>query len=135
MALNVEIFDGGEEGSILDPESLNPEKHYRFIQARPGRVARARKQGYKPVLRSDEDAPKLIEELDSGDSVDDLIRDGDRILMSVPKERKKHREKQLKKLQSQRMKAPVSSFKEKVKKAEGATRKRIRVDTANEEKI
>ena len=134
MALNVEVLNFGEDdGSLINTDSLDPNFHYRFIQNRPNRVARARKQGYKPVLTTDENAPELTS--DSDESTDGLIRDGDRILMSVPKERKTARERQTRKLQNQRMKAPVSGFKKKVKGAESKLGKRIRTTTSKEEKI
>lgn len=133
MAVNVEVIgQGPEDDSLIDPDSLDKNFHYRFVQSRPNRMARARKQGYKPVQA---DEIVLVNGSDAGESADNLVHDGDRILMKVPKERKKERDKEARKLRAQRMKAPVQSFKNKAERASKTLGKRIRTTTSKEEEI
>lgn len=98
--------------SIVDLESLNTEEfHYRFIQDRPQNVARKRSMGYIPVLAEEDGVQTITGEV----SADGLIRDGDSILMKVPRERYEQRRKKSKQLTDSRLATVDQSFKKKAK--------------------
>lgn len=62
----------------LDPETMDPNKHYRFVKDTPLRVSRHRLRGYNPVS-SDEGVTTNV---DPTPAEDGLIRVGDVILMA-----------------------------------------------------
>ena len=117
----------GMEG-IVDLDTLNTDEyHYRFVQDRPQNMARKRSKGYKPVLAEQEGVRTLNEEV----SADGLIRDGDSVLMKVPKERFLAGRRKIRKFSEDRLSAPVQNFKTKAKGA-GPGGKDIQVDATEE---
>lgn len=111
-AAEVNIFDMDLHG-IVDPESLDPDMHYRFVQNRPQRIARMRSRGYKVVSASEDGVKTLLED----EAADDTIRDGDTVLMATPKPRFEAGRKQLRKVTQGRLSSPKSQFRKKAKKA------------------
>ena len=110
---------------IVDVNTLDTKNyHYRFIQERPQNMARKKAKGYVPVLAEDEGVELLAGEV----SPDGVIRDGDSVLMRVPKDRFRQRRKQIAKFTEDRLTAPVQRFKQKTKKA-GPGGKDIKVDS------
>lgn len=98
--------------SIVDLDTLNTDEfHYRFIQERPQNVARKRSMGYIPVLAEEEGVQTITGEV----SADGLIRDGDAILMKVPKERFLQRRRKSKQLTDARLATVDQAFKKKAK--------------------
>ena len=105
---------------MLDPESLDKEFHYRFINSRGPRWSRAAKQGYTPVSRT-EDGVRLVGEgavRREDESADDHIRDGDRILCKIPKNRFKERRGKIAALNRARLSAPEGQFRKKARQAD-----------------
>ncbi len=103
-----------EMQGILDISTLDTEHyHYRFIQDRPQNIARKRSMGYVNVLAEEEGVKTLTEEV----SADGLIRDGDTILMRVPKDRYKARVAKNRAFTEARLSAPEQAFKKKTKGA------------------
>jgi hypothetical protein len=109
-SLNLEAFAEFD----IDPSSLDPERHYRVIQQRPGRLARANQQRYQPVAT--DEGVKSISGRDLG-GADGLIRIGDGILMSCPKEIFVERRRQIQRLNQARLSAPEGQFKKKARQA------------------
>lgn len=117
-----------EMESIVNLDTLDTETyHYRFIQDRPQNMARKRSKGYKPVLAAEEGVETITGEV----SADGLIRDGDSVLMRVPRERFEAGRKKIHAFTESRLTAPVQNFK---KKAKGAAPggKDIMVDSTEE---
>jgi hypothetical protein len=114
-----------EDILMVDPSTLDPSLHYRFVQERPRNLARRKIQGYEPVLRT-ESGVKLIYEEEGKGSADDLIRVGDTILMACPKDRYKARRSQLAKLTRLRLGSAEDQFKSRAQK------KGVRTLTADE---
>ena len=109
-------FRGLDESvqGIVDTETLDTENyHYRFIQDRPQNIARKRSLGYVNVLAEEEGVQTLTGEV----SADGLIRDGDSILMRVPKERIQARRKRTKQFADLRLANVDQQFKKKAKEA------------------
>lgn len=128
---DVDVTEFGSDDVLLDPDSLDPNYHYRFIQDRRARIGRARAQGYTPV--NADDGVELLTDLE-GDAptADGLIRDGDRILMKVKKDRYQERLRQSTQLKRARLASPVGSFRKKARDVEAATQKEVRVTTDKE---
>jgi hypothetical protein len=99
---------------IVDRETLDPQYHYRFVQERPQRIARLRAKGYTPVSVS-EDGVKTI--IGDDEPADDRIRDGDTILMKVPKDRFTESRKKVAKVTRGRLATPVAQFRKKTRGA------------------
>lgn len=102
-----------EMEGIVDRESLDPQYHYRFIQDRPQRIARMKSKGYSFVSATEDGVKILLED----SPADDKIRDGDAILMKVPKDRHEAGRKKVAAVTRGRMAAPTAQFR---KKAQGA---------------
>lgn len=75
----VEVTDRRDNEAVLglDPETMDPNKHYRWVNATPQRVARHKMRGYRLVTREDGVIP-IIPVDDAGDS---SVRVGDMVLM------------------------------------------------------
>lgn len=114
-----------ESAMLLDPDTLDKTKHYRFIQERRENLARRRAQGYELVLRS-EHGVRLLSEALADESADDLIRVGDAVLMMCDKNLFKERRNRLSRLATDRLGATEQSFQE------GAKRKGVRSLTGEE---
>lgn len=119
-----------EMQGLVDLETLNTDEfHYRFVQERPQNMARKRSKGYTPVVAEEEGVSTITGEV----SADGLIRDGDAVLMKIPRERFEQGRKKLARLTEARLTAPVANFKKKTKGA-GPEGKDIRVvDTDTED--
>lgn len=101
----------------LDPDTLDPEKHYRFCQERRENVARRTAQGYEPVLRSVHGVKMLAEyETAAATTADDLIRVGDSFLMQCDKTRFKERRNRIGKLAAERLDGSEKSFKDRARR-------------------
>lgn len=100
--------------TLIELESLNPDMHYRFVHERPQRQARIRAKGYRAVKASEDGVKPMVEEMIGPD---DIIRDGDTILMCCPVDRFKGRRKQLGDLNRSRMAAPKAQFRKKTRGA------------------
>lgn len=95
--------------AIIDPESLDPEYNYRFVQKRPQRLARVKMKGYEPVDR--DEVELLTDQL--GGAEEEKIIHGDVILMKAPKDLVARRRKEVKELNERRIRAPEGSFRKK----------------------
>lgn len=124
----------------IDPDSLDPNFHYRVISDRPARIARARTQGYTPAkyVRRLSDKQELIvpgngseEGAEESDAVgaDGLIRLGDGILMACPKQVFEERERKQTNMKRARLAAPEGSFRKRAKEASAGLSKQIQVDS------
>lgn len=104
-----------EMETMIDMDTLDTENyHYRFIHERPQRVARMRHRGYEPVLASQDGVKPMVEGMVGPD---DLIHDGDTILMKVPRERFENGRKKLELLNRSRVAAPKAQFRKKTRGA------------------
>jgi hypothetical protein len=103
------LFDSSEMLE-LDPESLDADRHYRFVHEGTQRQARLRAAGYSPVRRSDGVKTHMDAE---GGAAEDLIRVGDTILMSCPKSLHEGRRNQIQNLTHARMEVPEGQFRKK----------------------
>lgn len=102
-----------ELAGIVDLDSLDPAMHYRFVHERPQRLSRLRAKGYRLVSAS-EDGVKLIME---DEKADDKIRDGDAVLMCIPKERFLEGRKRVAQVTRGRLAAPTAQFRKKTRGA------------------
>lgn len=102
-----------QEVLILDPESLDPTKHYRFVRNDPQNIARKKVQGYRVVSRK-EDKVKTLTELES---TDDSIQLNDLILMCCHKSTHQARQSRLKGVSQGRLEAAKQKLQEKVDRA------------------
>jgi hypothetical protein len=105
------LYDSSEM-LVLDEELLDPTRHYRFVHEGQQRQARLRAAGYTPVLRSDVDG-ELLQLDEKGGSAEDLIRVGDTILMSCPKDRHESRRNQIEEMTKARLSVPEGQFRRK----------------------
>lgn len=103
-----------ELAGIVDHETLDDAKHYRFVQDRPQRIARMKAKGYRLVSVS-EDGVKTI--IGDDEAADDRIRDGDTILMCTDKSRFEEGRKKLAKVTRGRLATPVAQFRKKTRGA------------------
>jgi hypothetical protein len=99
---------------VLDPDSLDKNLHYRFVDDRPTNVARKKALGYRVVSRT-KDKVRTAIELEH--TSDDTIRHADMILMCAPKEKVLERRRGRRELVKSRLQATEDNFKEKVAKA------------------
>src|SRR5678815_3113029 len=99
---------------ILDRETLNGEMHYRFIQSRPQRISRMLSKGYRIVKVSGHGVKPLAEDMIGPD---DTIRDGDTVLMFVPREKHLAGRRKLADLNRARMATPKAEFRKKTRGA------------------
>lgn len=117
-----------EMQGLIDVDTLDTKTYYyRLVQDRPQNMARKRVKGYEPVLAEEEGVKLLTGEV----SADGLIRDGDTVLMRIPKARRLAGRKKLAKFTEDRLSAPVQNFVKKTKGA-GPGGVDIKVDTNTE---
>lgn len=102
-----------ELAGIVDLDSLDPAMHYRFAHERPQRISRLRAKGYRVVSVSGDGVRTLLEE----ESADDKIRDGDAILMCIPKEKFEAGRKKIAQVTRGRLAAPTAQFRKKTRGA------------------
>lgn len=104
-----EVMDPSGQ-ALVDINTFDPAYHYRFVHSRPQRVARMRHRGYEPVLASQDGVIPLVEGMIGAD---DLIHDGDTILMKVPREKFERGRQKLQLLNRSRVAAPKAQFRKK----------------------
>lgn len=91
----------------LDPETMDPEKHYRLVNAKNPAVMRRRvRQGYTIELLKEEGG---VRPLITPESPDGTIRFGDRVLMSCPRKLFVERREKLFRFSESRISAAQSS--------------------------
>lgn len=105
--------EDSQDALALDPETLEGGMHYRFC--RPSNIAKRKAQGYTMVLRS-ETGVKLLNEETSVQSVDDLVRVGNLVLMSCAEERFKQRRNKTTQLSRNRLVSAERAFEQRAKK-------------------
>lgn len=113
MAESASIPDNEVE-HYIDEETTDPEKHYRFVQKRPQRLARLKHKGYEIVKSSVHGVQPIVEGMLTAE---DTIEDGDTILMMVDKTRFLEGREKLANLNRQRMAAPKAQFRRKTRGA------------------
>jgi hypothetical protein len=106
------LNESGEE-TIIDLSTLDPAMHYRRVQERPQRVSRMLAKGYRFVLAS-EDGVRTVTGEQNG--ADDKIRDGDTILMAIPKQHYLERKAKRDRLAQARLSAPKGQFRKKAER-------------------
>lgn len=103
----------------LDPETMDPARHYRWVRSHPLQVGKAKMRGYVVEKKEEGGVQTLAGFLD--DTGDGLMRVGDVILMSCEiKGFRKRKRAQLKQSEA-RLSAPAKQFKR------NARRRRVRV--------
>lgn len=105
-----------EEALLIDPDSLDPDRYYRWVQVRPQNVARKKAQGFELVSRKNSKVRPLVE-LEK--TADDTIRFADSVLMSCPKGRYLARRQGKQTVVRDRLEATSQRFMEKVDRAKG----------------
>jgi hypothetical protein len=109
--------EGAEVALMLDPTSLDPNLHYRFVQDSPLNIAKKRARGYRLVSRT-RDKVRTVVQLEQ--TADDTIRHVDMVLMCTSKENFLRRRQTRRELVRDRLQATHESFKEKVDEARSA---------------
>lgn len=99
---------------IIDTGTLAEDMHYRFVHERPQRIARMKAKGYRIVLSEEDGVKPIVEDIISPDG---SIRDGDTVLMCVPKERFEAGRAKLAAINKARMAAPKQNFRKKTRRA------------------
>jgi hypothetical protein len=110
----VDVQEHRDNESVLglDPETIDPGKHYRWVNATPQRVARHKMRGYRLVSREDGVVP-IIPVDDAGDS---SIRVGDMVLMQCDVDAYKARRQLAEDKAISRTKQPANEVKAKAKR-------------------
>lgn len=103
-----------DESSLLDEDTLEEDKHYRFVLRSPTRVAQARAKGYREVKKEDGVRTLYDQEDDDGTGV---IMHGSRVLMACPREKYEARERRRLDLTNARLRSPVEGVKTKARRA------------------
>lgn len=105
----------GVDMTLVDPESLDPDMHYRFAYESSNRLSRLYAMGYRTVKRS-EDGVKLLYDMQQG-AAEDLIRIGDTVMVCIPKKIHNERRARRDRLREARLSAPEGQFRKKAAKA------------------
>lgn len=102
-----------DESSILDPESLDPEKHYRFFHVSDSRIARAKALGYRAVKRGEgkNGGVRTMYDEDDDDGTG-VIQHGDRVLFEISKEKYDSRRRRKQNIATRRLRGPAEQVKE-----------------------
>lgn len=103
----------------LDPETMDPIKHYRWVRSHPLQVGKARMRGYAIEEKREGGVRTLAGFLD--DTGDSTMRVGDVILMSCDLKEFRKRKRAQVKVSEARLSAPAKQFKR------NARRRRVRV--------
>lgn len=103
-----------QESALLDPESLDPDMHYRFFNTSPSRIARARALGYRVVKR--EDGVRTLYDQEDDDATGTIVH-GDRVLMMISKEKYDNRRRRKSQLATERLAGPARRFRSQAKQA------------------
>lgn len=106
-----EVYDRGMHLSLgaLDPTTLDPEKHYRWVH--PRNLVRRKTQGYEVVLRTRDGVRFLHEDDMPRESADDMLRRGESFLMACKKTVYRERRRRIEKLAQSRLSASEQQFK------------------------
>lgn len=102
----------------LNPETLDPTKHYRWVRESPLKIGKAKMRGYE-VVHQDDGVQTLAGFID--DAGDGIMRIGDVILMSCPLPGYRARKRAQLKFANARLAAPAKQFKK------NARRRRVRI--------
>lgn len=102
---------------MVDQSTLDPNRHYRFVQDRSANVAKKKIRGYRIESRSQSGIRTLV---DLEQTADDTIRVADQILMSCPKEGFLRRRQQLAHLAEARLGSTTQRLKERVAQAQAS---------------
>lgn len=106
----------GDENELIggiDPASLDPNMHYRFVYTGGNKIARRLTRGYRFVRPSEDRVRKLNTEED--DSGEDRIRHGDTVLMCIPKEKHQAMVDRVQNMSRARLAAPKGQFRKKAR--------------------
>lgn len=107
----VGVYDQQDPDTFgLDPETMDPDRHYRYARLDSQRLARLMSRGYRIETRSD--GVKMKADLGQG-ATEDQIRVGDLVLVSCKKEVADHRTRQLDGLRRSRLEIPEGQFRKK----------------------
>jgi hypothetical protein len=111
---NVEVAELADSEVLfyLDPESLDPELQYGFVQERDANILKRKIRGYRFV--TEEDGVRTLSDV-IGPGADGRIRVGDTVLMCVKKDYKERRQKELEKRSRMRLEGPERRFLKKAK--------------------
>lgn len=99
----------------IDPESLDPNLHYRFVREVPQQMAKRLGRGYRFV--TEEDGVKKLYEEGGDDKGDGRIRHNDTVLMAIPKELHEEQQARVQQVSRSRLAAPKGQFRKKAKQA------------------
>lgn len=114
MVVYTEDRVDAEEALLLDPDSLDSSKYYRWVQSRPQNIAKKKAMGFQLVSKKSSGVKSLV---DLERTVDDTIRFSDSVLMCCPKDRYLRRRSQKQTVIRDRLEATSQRFKEKVDRA------------------
>lgn len=112
--VHVSIEGADPDVMDLDPETLDPDMHYRVFYDSGRRSAVARTLGYQLVKRS-EDGPQLLSD-DQAGAAEDIIRIGDGVLYECTKERYEERRKRKQALAEARLSTPEGQFRKRARR-------------------
>jgi hypothetical protein len=119
MTGTVDVFDRSDPEDIdLDPETMEEGRHYFYGQERKARQAALHKKGYRVESRSEHGVRRLTDSMagQQGET-EDVIRNGDTILMSCPTDVWEEREERKARLTRARMNVPEASFRKKARQS------------------
>ena len=122
----VESRAGAEEGLMVDPDSLDPKMHYRWVKNEQGRIAKRVSQGYRFVERKE---VKLL--VENEETPDGKVVNYDAVLMCCDLRRRKNREKEVAQRSKEWLKGPEADFKKKLRES-GARKSRVFDDSSDE---
>jgi len=127
LPVNVEVEDRRHpsESAVLDESTLDPSLYYRFVQARPERISRAKLNGFKTVKPEETGERTLFEQDD--DTPEGVLKHGDRILMAMPKAKATERAKKNTALADMRLRSHDQRVREMAKS------RKIKLHEADEE--
>lgn len=109
VSAEVESRANPEEMQGLDPDTLDPNKYYRWVHNRPQRIARMRSKGF--TFSSPEEVATTTGQ--ESHTADDKIINGDTVLMEQPLKKHKESRDKIKKTSRARLAAPKQTFKKK----------------------
>lgn len=111
--ITIVVDESNELIGGIDPASLDPNMHYRFVYTGGNKIARRLTRGFRFVRPSEDGVRQLYgEENPTGD---DRIRHGDTVLMCIPKEKHDAMVKRVQDLSRARLAAPKGQFRKKAR--------------------
>lgn len=117
-----------QDVQLLDLETLDPNKQYRWVTNTPLAISARISKGYRLVSASADGVDTLI---DNGKSPDDNIYNGDSVLMCCDKALYEARRKQVERVSEGRLGSPVETFKSQHGRA-GARGSKVVIDDEGE---